>query len=270
MEQTKKEIQAVMSAGGRVIEFTLATDPEFTPAKLCEYVSLAKNMLSREKGSGVLLCSDYLPKNDYENLKEAGLWGMVQWDETLDKKMFEAWHGQSPRKKNFLERIDNHDRAMQAGLQVATGILFGLSDYRYDVLMQIAKAIYLEKTYGRKSFAFGSPRLKPINGIELHTGTEVTDAQYELSLMIYKIAEPRIGRWLQTRETFDLNLRNMLNGDYYTYNCGNVTPGGYSVNKEILTLKSSQFKVNELEKNGTEKALRKSNVSLNYNWINNQ
>ena len=97
--------------------------------------------------------------------------------------------------------MDNHDRAMEEGLEVATGILFGLADFRYDVLMQIAKAQHLEAEYGRKPFVFGTPRIKPIGGRVLQPKHEVNDKQYETALMVYKIAEPQIARWLQTRET---------------------------------------------------------------------
>jgi len=42
--------------------------------------------------------------------------------------------------------------------------------------------------------------------------------------MVYRMAAPETGRWLQTRETFALNLRNLLDGDVYTYRCGEVRP----------------------------------------------
>src|SRR3989344_4515536 len=43
LQQVQREINAVLSLGGRVIEFTLATDPYFTAETLCEYVTLDKS-----------------------------------------------------------------------------------------------------------------------------------------------------------------------------------------------------------------------------------
>lgn len=266
LKDLKSELDYVLAHKNRVVEFTLATDPSFTAKKLARYVSLAKKMLRTTKGHAILLCSDYFSKEEYETLKKAGLRGMVQWDETLDRKSFETWHKNSPRKFDFKKRIDTHDRAVQAGLQVATGCLFGLSDYRYDVLMQIAKARYLYKKYGVRPFVFGTPRLKSIGGNVLHTPNEVNDLQYELALMVYKIAEPQTGRWLQTRETPELNLRNMAHGDFYTYKCGDVTPGGYSVNKKVDTCKGGQFKVNEMSQKHFHKELRKRRFKVSYAW----
>lgn len=264
----KEELTDVLKAGNRVVEFTLATDPIFTPKKLAEYISKTKELLNNEKGSGVLLCSDHFSKEDYELLKQIGLWGIIQWDETLDKEKYEFWHKNSPRKSNFQERINVHDKAIQAGLQVAIGCLFGLSDYRYDVLMQIAKARYLEKEYGIKPFVFGTPRLKAIGGKLIISKDEVNDRQYELALMVYKVAEPQIARWLQTREPPELNLRNIVDGDIYTYQCGDVKPGGYKVNiNKIDSCKGGQFKVNEMTKQQFEKKLQKKNFKINYAWL---
>jgi len=181
LSDLEEELNAVLSVGNRVIEFTLATDPTLPPKELAKYISKAKESLGDEKGSGVLLCSDHFSREDYKLLREAGLWGMVQWDETLDKNKYQGWHKNSPRKSNFEERINNHDRAIQAGLEVATGCLFGLNDFRYDVLMQIAKTRHLEQEYGVKPFVFGTPRIKAIAGRTLHPKDEVIDRKYELA-----------------------------------------------------------------------------------------
>ncbi|RLG12593.1 MAG: hypothetical protein DRN71_05920 [Candidatus Nanohalarchaeota archaeon] len=62
--------------------------------------------------------------------------------------------------------------------------------------------------------------------------------------MVYKLAEPGIARWLQTRETPKLNMRNIVDRDIYTYQCGEVKPGGYKVNRSgIDSCKGGQFRV---------------------------
>ncbi len=268
LSQLEEEVNEVMGEGNHVIEFTLATDPEFTPQKLVGYIARTRELLGNREGSGVLLCSNHLSQEAYRELKDAGLWGMVQWDETLDRVQYIRWHGQSPRKRYFEERMNNHDRAMSEGLEVATGALLRLADFRYDILMQIAKARYLGEEYGRKPFVFGTPRLKPIGGKVLHPKHEVDDSRYETALMVYKIAEPEISRWLQTRETPEMNFRNILDRDVYTYRCGEVKPGGYKVNKGIIdSCKGGQFGVNELERRTFEDVLGESGFSINYAWI---
>ena len=116
LEELGDEIATVMAAGARAIELVYATDPEFTTDLLARYAAKTVEALKGEKGSGVLLCTEYLSREAYDALKEAGLAGIVQWDETLDRQAYDQWHGSSPRKREFRVRMDNHDRALAAGL----------------------------------------------------------------------------------------------------------------------------------------------------------
>ncbi len=264
-EETKEEVLANTKQGKTVIEFTLATDPVFTPNKISKYINETKNILEQtNKKNKIMLCSDYFTEKDYKLLKDTGLWGVVQWDETLDKKQYIKWHKGSQRKENFSERINTHDKAIKQGMEAATGILFGLSDYKYDVMIQIMKARYLEKEYGKQLFTFGTPRLKKIEKTNLKSPFSVTDLDFAFAIAIYKIAEPQISRWLQTRETIEFNFQQMLNNDYITYNCGDVKPGGYWVNKENKY--SSQFRVNELTEDEIKRKLEKQNFKLLKSW----
>ena len=265
------EIEAVLERDARVVELVYATDPEFTTDRHVRYVGQLVEALRNEPGSGALLCTGHLSREAYAALREAGLFGIVQWDETLDPRAYDRWHAASPHKRAFRERMDNHERAMAAGLEVATGALFGLADFRYDALMQIAKARHFVSEYGRGPFVFGAPRLKPIAGHELHPETEVTDRAYETILMVYRMAAPETGRWLQTRETFALNLRNLLDGDVYTYRCGEVRPGGYHRgNGDRPAVKDGQFGVNELEREFVERELAAQNFRIDYAWTGNR
>lgn len=267
LDELDAEIEAVRARGARIIELVYATDPEFTTDVHARYVARTVEALKDEPGSGVLLCTGYLPREAYDVLRNAGLGGIVQWDETLDPQAYDRWHASSPHKREFRLRMDNHDRAEAAGLDVATGALFGLADFRYDVLMQVVKARHLASRYGRAPFVFGVPRLKPIAGRELHLKTEVSDRAYETSLMVYQVAAPQTGRWLQTRETFAMNLRNLLDGDVFTYRCGDVKPGGYhQLAPTTPAANGGQFGVNELDRDFVERELAARNFRINYTW----
>ena len=263
-----EEVATVMAAGARVIELVYATDPEFTTDLLVSYAAKTVEALGGEKGSGVLLCTEYLSREAYDALKDAGVAGIVQWDETLDREAYDRWHAASPRKRDFRARMDNHDRAMAAGLEAATGALFGLADFRYDALMQVAKARHFASEYGRGPFVFGAARLKPIAGADMILKTSASDRAWETALMVYQIAAPDAGRWLQTREPFATNLRNLLDGDVFTYRCGEVTPGGY---RQVATaqnpLRGGQFGVNELDGEDAGRELAARNFRIDYAWM---
>lgn len=267
LDELVQQIESVLASGARVIELVYASDPEFGTDRLVNYTATAVSALHNEKGSGVFLCTEHLSSKVYETLKDAGLSGIVQWDETLSRHEYEHWHASSPHKSDFRTRMDNHDRALAAGLDVATGALFGLADFRYDVLMQVAKARHLASEYGQGPFAFGTARIKPIANHGLPRNTCVQDHAYETALMVYRIGEPETGRWLQTRETFEMNLRNMLDGDVFTYRCGDVRPGGYRSKSSQAATEQGQFVVNDLERNAVESQLAACCFRVNYAWM---
>jgi 2-iminoacetate synthase len=265
--ELQSEIATVLASGARVVELVYASDVECTLDRFVRDVTLVKAALDGVPGAGVLICTEHLPQDAYEVLHAAGLWGMVQWDETLDRAAYDRWHAASPRKREFVKRMDAHDRAAAAGLSVATGALFGLSDFRYDVLMQVAKARHLAGTHGRAPFVFGTARLKPIGGHDLHLATSVSDRAYETALATYKLALPEAGRWLQTRETFAMNLANLLDGDVFTYRCGDVQPGGYQEIAGTQGHKAGQFGANEMQKATAEGELAARSFRIDYAWL---
>ena len=268
LDELDRELDTVLARDARVVELVYATDPDYDAASLVRDVSRAVRAVEHLEGGGVLLCTEYLPSETYRALADAGLRGTVLWDETLDEQAYNRWHSASPRKSNFFARMDNNDRVMAAGLEVAHGALFGLADFRYDALMQVSRARYLTDTYGRTPFVMGTARLKPIGGKELHLATTVSDRTHENALMTYKVALPSVGRWLQTRETFDLNLRNLLDNDVFTYSCGDVQPGGYTQLKAKSTsIAGAQFGVNELERDYVDSELAKQGFHINYGWL---
>jgi 2-iminoacetate synthase len=266
LAELDREIASVLARDARVVELVYATDPEYDTALLVRDVSRAVRAVENLDGGGVLLCTEYLSSHAYEALADAGLRGIVQWDETLDERAYARWHSASPRKADFHTRMDNHDRALAAGLDVASGALFGLADFRYDALMQVTRARYFAEAYGRSPFVMGTARLKPIGGRELHLETTVSDRAHETALMVYKLALPQVGRWLQTRETFELNLRNLLDGDVFTYSCGDVQPGGYT-QINTTSVAGAQFGVNELERDYVDRELATQGFHIDYGWM---
>ncbi len=202
LAELDREIASVLARDARVVELVYATDPEYDTRALVRDVSRAVRAVEDLEGGGVLLCTEYLSSQAYEALADAGLRGIVQWDETLDEQAYARWHAASPRKADFRTRMDNHDRALAAGLEVATGALFGLADFRYDALMQIVRARTIAEAWGRAPFVMGTARLKPIGGRELRLETSVSDRAHETALMVYKIA--LAARWPLAADPRDL------------------------------------------------------------------
>ena len=71
-------------------------------------------------------------------------------------------------KSDYDHRLLSQDRAMRAGLDdVGIGALFGLADYRYEVLGMLSHANHLEAAYGAGPHTVSVPRMRPADGSEL-------------------------------------------------------------------------------------------------------
>jgi len=89
------------------------------------------------------------------------------FQETYHRDTFRKMHVSGP-KSDYNHRLLTQDRAMRAGLDdVGIGTLFGLFDYRFEVLAMLQHSEHLEKEYGAGPHTISVPRMRPADGSEL-------------------------------------------------------------------------------------------------------
>ena len=166
----------------------------------------------------------------YRLLAQAGVDWIALWQETYRESQFHKWHMVPSPKAHFWFRVDALDRALRAGIpQAAPGILFGLSDWRQDVVRLVQHCRYLADQYGKMPVAVGIPRLKPALGSPgsgLPSRFSVSDLEYRLALATLKLALPHCRLFFNTREPLDFNWRLLCGGNLFTIDCATF-PGGY-------------------------------------------
>jgi [FeFe] hydrogenase H-cluster radical SAM maturase HydG len=125
------------------------------------------------------------------------------FQETYHRPTFAKMHISGP-KSDFNHRLLTQDRAMRAGLDdVGIGTLFGLYDYRYEVLAMLQHSNHLEAEYGAGPHTISVPRLRPADGSDLSIRPpyEVDDANFKKLVAVIRIAVPYTGMILSTRES---------------------------------------------------------------------
>ncbi|MCK9199345.1 MAG: [FeFe] hydrogenase H-cluster radical SAM maturase HydG, partial [Bacilli bacterium] len=79
--------------------------------------------------------------NDFARLKAEKIGTYVCFQETYDEVMYEQFHPKGTPKADYLYRLTVMDRAMEGGVDdIGIGALFGLTDYRFEVLAIIEHA----------------------------------------------------------------------------------------------------------------------------------
>ena len=103
------------------------------------------------------------PQNveDFKRLKAAKIGTYVLFQETYHHATYKEMHPSGP-KADFPWRVTAQDRAMEGGINdVGIGALFGLYDYKYEVMGLLHHAMHLEEVYGVGPHTISIPRLEP-------------------------------------------------------------------------------------------------------------
>ncbi len=171
-----------------------------------------------------------LSVEEFRELKTANIGTYTCFQETYDPELYSAYHPTGP-KADYENRLMVMDRAMEAGIDdVGIGVLFGLADYRSEVLSIFAHAAHLEEAYGCGPHTVSVPRIEPAPGAPLteEVPYPVNDDEFKKIIALIRISMPYTGIILSTRESTE--LRNEL----FSYGISQVSagsktdPGGYS------------------------------------------
>ncbi|QUH21321.1 [FeFe] hydrogenase H-cluster radical SAM maturase HydG [Alkaliphilus sp. B6464] len=185
--------------------------------------------------------------DNYRKLKETGIGTYILFQETYHKPTYEKMHPNGP-KANYDYHLTAFNRAIEGGIDdVGAGVLFGLYDYRFEVLGLMLHNEYLEKEYGVGFHTISVPRLKKAEGMDLSLFPHiVTDDEFKKIVAIIRLAVPFTGVILSTRETHEMRTEVIEYG-VSQISAGSCTGvGGYKENEDGKS--KSQFEVSDNRK----------------------
>lgn len=163
----------------------------------------------------------------YALLVEAGLEGVVHYQETYDRARYAQVHV-AGWKRDYDRRLASTERAAEAGVRrLGIGALLGLSqDWRSDVLAVAEHAVWLQRHYWRTEVTVSLPRIKP-SASGFQPLVPVTDAEYVQAIAALRLVAPEVGIVLSTREPAVLR-DGLVRIAVTTMSAGSSTePGGY-------------------------------------------
>ena len=162
---------------------------------------------------------------NYRKLKGANIGTYQLFQETYHRETYEKLH-QGP-KADYDRQISAHSRAFEAGLDdLGLGVLFGLYDWRFEVLALIQHAQYLEKTLGVGPHTISVPRFCPAPSVGYQPEYPVSDADFLKLIAIIRLAVPYTGMILSTRETPEIRKQAFKIGISQASAASVATPGG--------------------------------------------
>jgi len=185
-----------------------------------------------------------LTVEEFRELKEAGIGTYQLFQETYHRETYGKVH-LAGLKRDYDWRLSAMDRAMEAGIDdVGIGILFGLFDWRFEILALLQHIRHLERTFGVGPHTISVPRLEPAVGsdLALHPPYPVSDLDFRKIVAILRLAVPYTGIILSTRETPNMRRETFALGVSQISAGSRTNPGGYSEQEEA---DASQFQLGD-------------------------
>ncbi len=172
----------------------------------------------------------------FKLLKEAGIGTYQLFQETYHPGKYSYYHP-SGAKADYRWRITAFERALEAGIDdYGMGVLFGLYDYRFEVMALIKHAQKLEQRWGVGPHTVSVPRLKKAAGATVYnTGFLLSDQQLSLVTAVLRLALPYTGLILSTREPGKLRDYLLKIGISQISAGSSAAPGGYSAKESAGT-----------------------------------
>jgi len=249
MQEMRNEVSVLEEMGHKRIAMECGEDPENCPI---DYVIEAIDTIySVKQGKGSIRRVNVniaaTTVEDYERLHSAGIGTYILFQETYHRPTYAKMHPSGP-KKNYDWHTCAFDRAMAGGIDdVGAGVLFGLYDYKYEVLALLLHALHLEQTWGVGPHTISVPRIRPAGGIDLEDFPYlVSDREFKKLVAIIRLAVPYTGMILSTRESAQLRDELVAVG-ISQLSAGSCTGVGgyYRENNADREAQRTQFKVDD-------------------------
>ena len=223
VDDVRREAAALAAQGFRNILLVAGEHPKFVSNG---YLAECVAALHAEIPS-VSLEVGPMETEEYRPLVAAGADGLVVYQETYDRAIYDDMHTAGP-KKNFNWRLETPERAYEAGFRrIGIGALYGLADWRYEALCVAAHAEYLLRNCWKAYLTISLPRLRPCAG-EFEPLTHMTDRELVQLVCAFRLMFPDVGLVLSTREPAKLRDGLFPLGITLISAGSHTEPGGYT------------------------------------------
>jgi 2-iminoacetate synthase len=246
-EEIINEVGALEDNGQKRLILVYGEHPEYSPEYIAHTVKLVYGV---KKGHGeirrVNINAAPLSIEGFRTVGEAGIGTYQIFQETYHPEAY-TWYHPSGKKKDYEWRVTALDRAQEAGIDdVGIGALFGLYDWRFEVLGLVRHTNHLEACYDVGPHTISFPRIKDALSLNIDGTYQTNDEDFKKLVPILRLAVPYTGMILTARETPDVRKEVMQYGVSQIDGGTKLEIGSYSDSQnEVQNLNREQFKIND-------------------------
>lgn len=182
----------------------------------------------------------------FRTIKEAGIGTFQIFQETYHEPTYRKVH-LGGIKRNYDWRLTSLDRAQEAGIDdVGIGALFGLYDWRFEVMGLVRHVNHFEAVYNVGPHTISFPRIQNALSLDIEKDHLVKDEEFVRLVSILRLAVPYTGMILTAREPAHIRDQILRFGVSQIDGGTNLELGGYSKGKhDTQDLTKGQFQIND-------------------------
>jgi 2-iminoacetate synthase len=200
-EELVSSVEALEENGQKRLILVYGEHPSYSAEYIADTVKTVCNV---KKGNGeirrVNINAAPMEIEGFRKVKEAGIGTYQVFQETYHRETYRRYHT-GGFKRDYDFRLTSLDRAQEAGLDdVGIGVLFGLYDWRFEVLGLVRHTNHLEASYNVGPHTISFPRLQSASEYEISPEWLVNDEDFTKLVAILRLAVPYTGLILTARE----------------------------------------------------------------------
>ncbi len=181
----------------------------------------------------------------YKIVKDAGIGTYQVFQETYHRETYRKVH-QGGKKRDYDWRLTALDRAQEALIDdVGIGALFGLYDWRFEVMGLLRHVNHFEAVYNIGPHTISFPRIQNAYDLNIDKSYLVSDEDFTRLVAILRLAVPYTGMILTAREPAHIRDEIMQFGVSQIDGGTNIQMKGYSKNQKEQHLDEEQFTIND-------------------------
>ncbi|MBA3051547.1 MAG: [FeFe] hydrogenase H-cluster radical SAM maturase HydG [Candidatus Omnitrophica bacterium] len=231
LKETEEETKALISTGHRRIIVVYGEHPSSDINYMTDTINTIYSTKVRHGAiRRVNVNSAPMDIEKLKKLKECGIGTYQVFQETYHHETYKKVHP-SGTKSDYRWRLYALHRAQKAGIDdVAIGALFGLYDWKFEVMGLLYHTIDLEKHFGIGPHTISFPRLEPAANTPFNRQSKykVSDGDFKKLIAVIRLSVPYCGMIITARETAQMRRECLKLGVTQTDASTKIGIGAYS------------------------------------------
>jgi len=245
-EELIQQVRALEDDGQKRLILVYGEHPRYDANFIAETV---RTVYKVKSGNGeirrVNINAAPLDIDGYRIVKDAGIGTYQVFQETYHPETYHKVH-LGGKKRDFNWRLTALDRAQEAGLDdVGIGALFGLYDWRFEVLGLLRHVNHFEAVYNVGPHTISFPRIQFASALNIDKNHLVKDEEFTRLVATLRLAVPYTGMILTAREPAHTRDEILQFGVSQIDGGTNIEMKGYTSDKHNQDLDREQFQIND-------------------------